>query len=96
MPRNCRSTRLPDGTPMIVCGPPRRGPRRCAIGPCRRPAWWLCDGPGRRRGQTCDNPICDAHRTRWAVDVDLCPWHREPADPQAPQQLALPSGGDGP
>ncbi len=36
---------------------------------CGRPATLLCDGPGARRGGTCDEPICDACSTRLADNV---------------------------
>jgi hypothetical protein len=62
-----------------VCARPRRPraeQRTCVVCRCRLTGrWYLCDGPGRRPGTTCDVPMCGRCRVRPdpACPQDYCP-----------------------
>jgi hypothetical protein len=65
---------------VFVCvrRPPRSKPRRCVV--CKgKGAVFLCDGPGKHAGETCDAALCARcrHRPDAAQNLDYCPKHRE-------------------
>lgn len=82
--------RMPDGTIVsgFVCS---RGGRRKRCATCGRSATALCDWKlaGKKKGKTCDAPICSTCATSPAKGKDLCPpharlWAKHPANPARP------------
>lgn len=52
-----------------------RKSKSCHI--CGKPMTSLCDAT-RKDGKPCDLPMCDEHRVRVAVDLDVCKYHNYP------------------
>jgi hypothetical protein len=62
----------------IMCSRGRRAPAPCRT--CSAPSLYLCDAPLGEATfgvdvRTCDAPMCEAHRTSVASNVDHCPLH---------------------
>ncbi len=69
----CRHVNV-GGNAAIVCS--RKKVTRCYQ--CNQPGRWLCDYPVDRNGNTCDRPMCNAHRVpvgELGTDRDYCPEH---------------------
>jgi hypothetical protein len=61
----------------IGCSRGKR-PKPC-VENCGRPSAKLCDFPlrGRKRGQSCDRPICAVHATAMGNGIDYCRTHAD-------------------
>jgi hypothetical protein len=69
---------IPGGGVAIVCSrDKRKASKPCSV--CRTYAGTqLCDGPGLRKGRTCDVPLCPRCSLRGKDgDTDFCPKHRQ-------------------
>lgn len=81
----CETVDLGNGIRGIVCSRGRR--KRCSE--CGRlGAGYLCDWKlrGKKKGKTCDRPLCDRCATEVAPDRHLCRahnerWKRHPKNP---------------
>ena len=51
--------------------------KKCYI--CGKPYTSLCDATN-ENGEPCDIPMCDEHRNRVTIDVDVCNHHNNPKD----------------
>lgn len=69
----CEKVDLLGGGFAIICSRGRQ--RSCAY--CRLPGIKLCDGPGAKKGKTCDTPMCEAHAFHSGPEVDYCLDHRQ-------------------